>query len=131
SIFDSVDEAFVIASGILGYDSHMDLSDQQIEKCAEVLRELHKNVRFYWGDPTALQQSIAAGEVLAAWAWTDSYLALRGEGVPMKFMFPEEGLSTWMCGMVLTADAPGDEQQAYDYLDALLDPAVGKILIDD
>lgn len=131
SIFDSVDEAFVIASGILGYDSHMDLSDEQMQKAAEVLRELHKNVRFYWGDPTALQQAMAAGEVLAAWAWTDSYLALKGEGVDIKFMFPEEGLSTWMCGMVMAKDAPGSEQQAYDYLNAMLDPQVGKVLIDD
>lgn len=131
SIFDSVDEAFVIASGILGYDSHMDLSDEQMEKCAEVLRELHKNIRFYWGDPTALQQAMAAGEVLAAWAWTDSYLALKSEGVDVKFMFPEEGLSTWMCGMVMTKDAPGSEEQAYAYMDAMLDPKVGKVLIDD
>ncbi len=131
SIFDSVDEAFVIASGILGYDSHMDLSDEQIEKCADVLRELHQNIRFYWGDPTALQQAMAAGEVLAAWAWTDSYLALKGEGVPVKFMFPEEGLSTWMCGMVMTKDAPGSEEQAYAYMNAMLDPKVGKVLIDD
>ncbi len=131
SIFDSVDEAFVIAAGILGYESHMELSDDEMQKCAEVLRELHKNIRFYWGDPTALQQSIAAGEILAAWAWTDSYISLRWEEVPVKFMFPTEGLSTWMCGFVLNADGPGDENLAYEYLNATLDPNVGKVLIDE
>ncbi|SMF13893.1 putative spermidine/putrescine transport system substrate-binding protein/spermidine/putrescine transport system substrate-binding protein [Tistlia consotensis] len=131
SMFDSVDEAFVFASGVLGYKSHMDLTDDQIQKCAEVLRQLHKNVRFYWSDPTALQQAMAAGEVTAAWAWTDSYLALKGEKVDVKFMFPKEGLSTWMCGMVMLKDAPGNLDQAYDYLNAMLDPQVGKVLIDD
>lgn len=131
SIFDSVDEAFVIAAGILGYKSHMDLTDDQMKKCADVLREIHKNVRFYWSDPTQLQQAMASGEVTAAWAWTDSYMALKGENVDVKFMFPKEGLSTWMCGFVLNVDGPGDENQAYDYLNATLDPKVGKVLIDD
>ena len=38
---------------------------------------------------------------------------------------------TWMCGMVLNTDGPGDESLAYDYLDAMLDPTVGKVLIDE
>ena len=131
SVFDSVDEVFVIAAGMLGYETHMNLTDEQIEKSGEVIRKLHENVRFYWSDPTELQQAIASGEVLAAWAWTDSYLTLRGEDVAIKFMFPEEKLSTWMCGFVMNADAPGDEQAAYDYMNATLDPRVGKVLIDD
>jgi putative spermidine/putrescine transport system substrate-binding protein/spermidine/putrescine transport system substrate-binding protein len=131
SVFDSVDEVFVIAAGLLGYETHMNLTDEQIESCGEVIRKLHQNVRFYWSDPTELQQAIASGEVLAAWAWTDSYLTLRGEDVAIKFMFPEEGLSTWMCGFVMNAEAPGDEQAAYDYMNATLDPQVGKVLIDD
>ena len=131
SIFDSVDEMFLIAGTIAGVKDHLNMTDAELEKASEVMRELHKNVRFYWSDPTALQQAMASGEIVAAWTWTDSYVALKNEGVPVTFMFPEEGLSTWMCGFVLNVDGPGDENLAYDYLESMLDPAVGKYLIDE
>ncbi|MEZ5773406.1 MAG: extracellular solute-binding protein [Hyphomicrobiaceae bacterium] len=131
SIFDSADEVFCFAAAILGYKSHMDLSMEEIDKCGEVLRQLHKQVRFYWSDTTQLEQALASGEVAAAWCWTSTYTNLKGQGVPAKFMFPKEGLSSWMCGMVLNTDGPGDESLAYDYLDAMLDPTVGKVLIDE
>lgn len=131
SVFDSADDMFTIASGLLGYENHALLTDAQIDDCSEMIRRLHQNVRFYWSDPTQLQQALASGEVLAAWGWTDAYLSLRGQDVPVKFMFPEERLATWMCGFVLNANGLGDEDQAYDYLNATLDPRVGKMLIDD
>lgn len=130
SIFDSVDEVFCWAAGLLGYETHMELSDDQLAKCGDAIRKLHRNVRFYWTDPTQLQQAMASGELQAAWTWTDSYTALRWEEVPVTFMFPKEGLSTWMCGFVRIKGGEGSEEQAYEYLNAALDPQVGKYLID-
>ncbi len=131
SILDSVDEVFCFAAGVVGLKSHLALSDQEMAACAEVLRALNKQVRFYWSDPAQLQQALVSKEVIAAWCWNDTYFTLKGQGEPVKFMFPEEGLSSWACGLALNVGGGGDEQQAYDYLNAILAPEVGKVLIDD
>lgn len=131
SVFDSADEAFAIAAGILGIENHLEMSDDQLTDCAEVLRQIHPNVRYYWTDNTSVEQSLASGEIHAAWVWTSSYVALKAEGMPVTFMIPDEGLSTWMCGFSINAEGPGDEDLVYDYLNAVLAPEVGQFLIDE
>ena len=37
---------------------------------------------------------------------------------------------TWMCGLSLSANGAGSVQQAYDYSNAMLDPASGVALFD-
>ena len=33
-------------------------------------------------------------------------------------MNPKEGIWTWVCGMVLLTDGPGDQDKAYEFIDA-------------
>ena len=40
-------------------------------------------------------------------------------------------LLTWVCGLALIKDGPGDEQQKYDVLNAILDPQVGVFMINE
>jgi spermidine/putrescine-binding protein len=131
SIIDSVDEVFCFAAGVVGLKSHLNLTDDEIKACTDVLRALNKQIRFFWPDATTLQQALVSKEVVAAWAWTDTYFTLKGQGEPIKFMFPEEGLSSWVCGLAMNVGGAGDEAQVYDYLNAILSPETGKILIDD
>ncbi|TGV64156.1 polyamine ABC transporter substrate-binding protein, partial [Mesorhizobium sp. M00.F.Ca.ET.158.01.1.1] len=42
-----------------------------------------------------------------------------------------EGISTWVCGYVLFKDAPGNIDKAYDYLNAVNDPEIAKVLVKD
>ena len=38
---------------------------------------------------------------------------------------------TWVCGLTLGADGPADEQQKYDFINAMLAPESGKYIIEN
>lgn len=128
--YDSVDGAFASAALALGFRNIATLDDDQIAKVKELLIAQRPLLRYYWADNTAVEQSMASGEVVATYAWNSSYHALKSEGLPVAYMNPKEGILTWVCGLALVADAPGDEQAAYDLIDAMLDPRSGKELIE-
>jgi spermidine/putrescine-binding protein len=46
-------------------------------------------------------------------------------------MQPKEGVSSWVAGFSRLKDAPGKEQNAYDYVDAWLAPEAGKWMIEN
>jgi spermidine/putrescine-binding protein len=45
-------------------------------------------------------------------------------------MKPKEGVWSWLTGFIHLKEAPGKEQNAYDYVDAWLSPTTGKYLIE-
>lgn len=121
-----------VASLVLGVSPKdiWTLSDEQIEN-AKVLMLKQKNLlRFYWDSQTALDQAIAAGEVVAAYSWNSSLLTLQKQGIPATFANPKEGIFTWCCGLVMLNNPVGDVDAAYDLIDAMMDPESGKYLIE-
>src|SRR5690606_23673091 len=58
-----------------------------------------------------------------------SVVELKGQGVPVKFANPKEGIMSYCCGLVLMKDARNIDK-AYDLIDAMIDPEAGKWLID-
>ena len=67
---------------------------------------------------------VGGGEVDLAWAWNDAAVQAAAAGAPIKSKRDTaEGLSTWVCGYVLLKDAPGSADKAYDYLNAINEPA--------
>ena len=129
--FDSVDTMAYLGGLIAGASDPYNMADAEIEKAAEIFRKMHANMRFYWTTVDQVYQALAAGEVVAATAWNESVWALKDEGVPVKFMNPKEGIMTWVCGLVLLNEGPGNEDLAYDYLNALLSPETGASLISE
>ena len=89
-----------------------------------------KNSRLLWNDPSELQQALASGEVVAAYAWNDVYKNLKREGVPISYAKPKEGYFTWFCGLTLLNSGKADPALAYDFIDAWLSPETGKTLIE-
>ncbi len=71
---------------------------------------------------------MASGELVASDGWNSSVVALQGQGVPIKFMNPKEGIMSYCCGLVLTKNAPHLDK-AYDLMDAMLQPEAGKWLV--
>ena len=67
-------------------------------------------LRFYWDDSGQINQGLASGEIVAAYAWNETVKTLKEEGVPVAYMIPEEGILTWVCGFTMSPNAPGDEQ---------------------
>lgn len=131
SIPDNVDDAYALAYLATGVSDWSDATDAQFEAATEWLREVHQNLRTYWADAAELGQLMGSGEVLVAWAWNEVPVALAEEGFPVGFeRNTAEGTSVWLCGYVNMADAPGDEDRAYAYVNALLSEASAQPLID-
>ncbi|MBW7921172.1 MAG: extracellular solute-binding protein [Rubellimicrobium sp.] len=128
----NVDDTWALAFLATGTTDMAHATDEQIDAAADWLREVHPNLRTYWTDPAELAQLVATGEILIAWAWNETFPTLVEEGVPVEFQREAvEGSSVWLCGMVNMANGAGDEQRAYDYLNAFLDPSATVPLVEN
>jgi spermidine/putrescine transport system substrate-binding protein len=128
---DNVDDAFALAYLATGTTNWTEATDAQFDAAVAWLREVHPNLRTYWTDPGELAQLLASGEILVAWAWNETVPTLIEEGFPIGYQqVPTEGSSLWLCGYVNLANGQGSEDKAYDYLNAVLDPASTQPLID-
>lgn len=133
SIGDNVDDAYALASLVIGVKDWTTMTDDQFKQASDFLRQVHKNVRLYWTDSTEIVQALGNGEVDLAWAWNDAGTQLSNEGKPFVInRDTTEGLTTWVCGYVLLKDAPGNKDKAYDFLSAVNDdPEVAKYIVND
>ncbi len=132
SIGDSVDDAYALASLVIGLKDWTQMTDAQFAEASAFLREVHKNVRIYWTDTTEIVNALSGGEVDLAWAWNDAAVQSALAGAPIKSTRDTaEGQSTWVCGYVKVKGAPGSADKAYDYLNAINTPAVAKFLLTD
>ncbi|PWW04051.1 putative spermidine/putrescine transport system substrate-binding protein [Hoeflea marina] len=131
SIGDNVDDAYALASLVMGLKDWSAMTDEQFKAASAFLREVHKNVRMYWTDNTDISGAMASGEVDLAWAWNETVTTLKGDNVDAAInRDTSEGLSTWVCGYVALKSGTGDEAKMYDYLNAVTDPAVSPYLVD-
>lgn len=132
TIPDNVDDAFALAYLATGVtDWSAGVTDAQFDAASDWLRQAHQNLRTYWVDPGELAQLLGSGEVLVSWAWNETLPTMVEQDFPIGFeREAAEGSSLWLCGYVNLADAPGDEQLAYDYLNAMLAPEATVGLLD-
>lgn len=131
SMYDSVDSMASVAAKIAGVANPFDMSDEEIERTRVAMKQIHDNVKYYWQDTTQVQQGLASGELVAAWAWNEAVWNLKGEGYDVTYMNPKEGMFTWVCGLSLIEGGEGDEDQAYDFINAMLSPDSGANLINE
>ena len=103
-------------------------TDANFAKVAAVMRKQRSLIRTYTDDTTTLEQALASGEMVAAMTWNSSAVALKAQGVPVKFAEPKEGALTWVCGAMIHKDAPHLDK-AHDIIDAMLSVETGKWLI--
>lgn len=131
SLPDSSDDVWALAYLATGKTDWTEVSDEEFAKAAEWLRSVHPNVAAYWADPSEQAQLMASGAVDIAWSWNDGVVYLQEDDYPVGFQrAPTEGSSTFFCGMVNLKDGPGNEDKAYDFINAWLEPSAGKALLD-
>lgn len=130
STYDAVDSA-IVAAVASGAKDPFDPTEDEFARARQFLERQRKLVRFYWSDQTAMEQAMASGEIVAAFAWNVSAKALRKQGLPVKYMRPKEGILTWVCGLVVTNNSPEMEAKRYEFIDSMLDPSAGKYLIEE
>ncbi|MBT6203330.1 MAG: extracellular solute-binding protein, partial [Rhodospirillaceae bacterium] len=124
-IFDSVDGVFGVVGAYINAENPFDMTDAELEKATELLRQQREVMRFYWTDQSTVEQGLATGELVASYAWNSAIKPLKEQGIPVEYMNPKEGIYTWVCGQVLISTGDGSEDKAYDYLNAALQPEVG------
>lgn len=128
---DNVDDAYALAYLATGTTDWTSAGEAEFEAATAWLREVHPNLRTYWTDPAELSQLLSTGEVLVAWAWNETFPTMVEEGRPIGFQREaSEGSSLWLCGYVRMKDAPGSEELAYDYVNAMLAPEAAMPLLE-
>jgi spermidine/putrescine-binding protein len=122
-----------IAGLLLGYDGKkiFEMSDEELAATKDLVLKAIKNSRFLWTDFTQIDQALASGEIVAAYAWNDTVKRLKGEGVPIAYAVPKEGIFTWLCGLTILNAGKAEESAAYDFVDAWLSPESGKYMIEN
>ena len=133
SMCDSLIDGVMVAAIYGGAKDPFNMTDEEVEMTRELLREQLPLLRYYWSSPTDIENSMAAGELVAATAWNDAYTALKTAGYDVRYMQPKEGAMTWVCGFCLMADAdPEKLERSYEVIDAFLSPDSGAFeIIDD
>lgn len=129
--FDQIDDVVMEASLLLGIDDPFQMSDEDLDRVRAKLAEQRKVLRFYWTDQTSAIQGLAAGEVVASYAWNDAYAQLKKEGLDVGYMIPKEGILTWVDATSIIKGGPGSEEEALAYIDACIAPESGKFFIED
>lgn len=129
-IFDSVDGVMAVVGSVIGAEDVFNMTDEELEEATKLLRKQREILRFYWTDQSSVEQALAAGELVASYAWNSAVVELKNQGVEITYMNPKEGIWTWVCGLVLLAGGPGDRDKAYEFIDAWISPASGKNLIE-
>lgn len=124
-------DAYALAFLATGLDDWNDVTDEQFKKATQWLRRAHENVRFYWSSPGQLAQAMASGEIVAAWTWNQAWATLNAEGYPVAMLRgPDAKSSSWVCGYVDLKNSGADDEEVYDFLNALLAPESGKYMIE-
>lgn len=128
--YDSVDGAVIGAALAAGVKDPFNMNDEEIERVRELMVKQKELLLYYWTDQTAVEQGLATGELVAAYAWNSSVVTLKAQGLDVKYMNPKEGILTWVCGLVMINGGPGDEQAKYDFINAMTSPEAGAYIID-
>jgi len=131
AIRDAIMGAVLSAALYAGVDDAWNMTDTDIETVGALLRKQRELVRFYWKAEADVQQALASGEVVASTGWNSTYALLKKQGVPVGFMVPKEGMPTWVDGYVMIKGGPAPQQQKYDFMDAVLAPESGALIIEE
>ena len=130
AITDNVDDAYALGFLAVGVTDWTVATDAQFQAASDFLRRVHPNVRYYSLDGPTLAQAMASGEVTVAWTWNEVPVTMQAEGLPVAMKRDTaEGATTWVCGYSLLAGGEGNEDKAYDFINAVLDPATAEYLV--
>lgn len=118
----------IVTAGILaGWADPLDPTDEEMSQAPEIFTKMLENARFVWTDSTQLEQAWAAGDVGISYVFGSASRRMPGQGMPIEIVEP---LQTWMCGLSVSSNGNATDEEVYDYLNAMLDPASGVAMFD-
>ncbi len=124
--FNSAQHNFSFAALALGYSDPFHLTPEQMRTVARKLVELRRNLLTYYTLPeeaTALFTQHHAALMFGNYG-TQQVELLRRAGVDVGYVVPDEGALAWLdCWAVVKR--PGNRGLAYDWINYMLQPAIG------
>jgi spermidine/putrescine transport system substrate-binding protein len=120
SMYNEGPAAVEIAAQALGYTNIFTLDEAQLVEVKKMLQKQRDLSRFYWNSQSEIEQGLATGEIVIAYAWNQALLNLLEQGIPVKYAVPKEGIRTWVCGLVYTNVGTADPQAVYDCVNSML-----------
>jgi len=127
---DAAHAAALQAALVLGRQDFYSMTAEDLPMLRDKLAEQRELLRYYWSSQTDIEQALASGELVAAYAWPSSLKRLRAEGIDVQYMTPSEGILTWVDTHVLIEGGGASEEEQYAYLNAISTAEVGKTLIE-
>lgn len=121
---EDVTESVIMAALASGITDPFEMSDGDLAIVRDSLVRQRDLLRYYWSDPSVIAEDLKSGSLVASSAWSETYLSLKQEGVPVKYMNPKQGVLSWCCGLVLMKSA-AEVDQAYKLIDYLISPEAG------
>lgn len=119
----------ILVAGVIGrWKNPLDPTEEEMETAPEIFTKMLQNARFVWTDSTQLEQAWVAGDVGISYIYGSASRRMKEEGIPVEIVDP---VMPWMCGLCVSSNGAGSEDQAYEYIDAMLDPVGGKSLFDE
>lgn len=90
---------------VLGYDPFT-LDEGQMREVVDLMCEQKDLVRKYWSTGNDLVNLFESGEVVIATAWNYMYTQLRGDGMNVERLVPEEGNLGWVDTLMIPVNSP-------------------------
>ncbi len=116
-----------IAGVIDGWAEPLNPTEAEMERAPALFTAMLENARFVWTDSTQLEQAWINGDVGISYVYGSASRRMKEEGMPIVVLDP---VLPWMCGLCVSTTGDGSEDQAYDYINAMLDPVGGVSLFD-
>jgi len=114
---------------VLGIEPNQtfDMTADELEQCKQYCIEKGKNLYNIWVNYADMWDDVQKGNVWAAYAWPDAYVALKDK-VPVEYIRPKEGTLAWVEGLVLRAGTQ-NYRHGHAFADAWAAASVGERLI--
>lgn len=118
----------MIIAGVIGnWADPFDPTEEEMATAPEIFTSMFENARFIWTDGTQMEQAWAARDVGISYIFGSATRRMAKEGLTNVVVDP---LMTWMCGLSLSTTGTTPEDEVYDYINAMLDPASGVGMFD-
>jgi spermidine/putrescine transport system substrate-binding protein len=114
--FDDLNQ-LVWAGYYLGFKKPYNQTDAELKQSQKLLKSKKKLVRMFWSSETDMQNAFASGDLWIAYAWPADWVAMRGKGLKVAYMYPKEGALSWI-GMLMLGKGTPRSQHAHAFADA-------------
>ncbi len=127
--FDDLNQ-LVWAGYYLGFKQPYNQSDDELKRSQKLLISKKKLVKMFWSSETDMQNAFAAGDLWIAYAWPADWVAMKGKGLKVEYLYPREGAMSWV-GMLMLGKGSPRPQKAHAFADAWSSTSSAKWLEDN